>query len=344
MFNSRIRRHHTFALASLAAIALVTACNTNPVGNTPGTTIRPVGIYVSTAGNSVLAFALDAADNAAPIRTIRGPSTGLNLPLGMAMDSKSNLFVANRKAGTVTVYAGDAADDAAPIRTLTAPNMGSPQAIAIGPSDDVFVVTCPTCGVGNGGQTGIWHFNNNADASDYHIGGETNQNTGLVTPVGIALISDPSNPGIGPNVVVANAFGGKVVVFAPFTPGDQFPIRTLSPRSGANVQSLAIGGNTLALSIPGAVVDFYAPTAATNAPPAATIQSSPDKLPVQYPAGIAIDATVTPPVGYLADVNGDSVYVIHTVGVQPALAVDAVTKISGDHTKMDSPLGILVVK
>ncbi len=332
------------ALACLAAISLLSACNTNPTGNIPGTTIRPPGIYVTTAGNSVLVFDLDAADNAAPIRAIRGPSTGLDLPLGMAMDSKSNLFVANRKAGTVTVYAGDANDDAAPIRTLTAPNMGSPQAVAIGPADDVFVVTCPTCGVGNGGQTGVWHFNNNSDVSDYHIGGETNQNTGLVTPVGIALISDPSNPGVGPNVVVANAFGGKVVVFAPFSPGDQLPIRTLSPRSGANVQSLAIAGNTLALSIPGAIIDFYAPTAATNAPPAATISSSPDKLPVQYPAGIAIDASVTPPVGYLSDYNGDSVYVIHTVGVAPGLAVDTVTKIGGGETQIDGPAGVIVVK
>lgn len=316
--------------------------NSGPNGNLPVTALRPPGIYVTNQNNSITVFSLDASGNAKPQRTISGPSTGLSLPIGIAMDSKGDLYVANRTGSSVTVYAGDASGDAAPKRILIDPDMRSPASVAIGIGDEVFVTTCPGCGTGAGGQTGIFHFNNGADKSDFRIGGYSNVNTRMTYPGGINVYSDPLNP-TNYYVIIGNSFGGPIEVFGARTPGDQFPVRTLAPRAGANLQGLAVAGNAIFLAIPGAVIDIYPIDALPTASPSATIPSSP-QFPIVYPASIAVDAGVSPPIGYILDFSGDALFVMHTVGVAPNLTLDAVTQVVGDQTKLDGPLGVLVVR
>lgn len=291
------------------------------------------GIYVTNGdSNNVLVFELGASGDALPQRTIGGPNTGINLPIGIAKDSQNNLYVANRKGAGVTVYPLDANGDVAPTRTLADPDMRSAESVIVGSGDDVFVANCPTCGSGGGGQTGVFHFATNATASDFRIGGMTNANTGISTPVGIALDENR-------NLFVANAFNGSVQVFAPGIMGDQLPLRSFNPGSG-NTQAIAYANNAVFLSTPGAGIKEFIATASGNSNASAALNPSG----LVYPGGIFVDTSSVSPVVYLADYSGDAIYIIQTVGVAPFLTIGSVTTISGPSTGLSGPLGILVVK
>ncbi|MFO0837037.1 MAG: hypothetical protein U1D55_00800 [Phycisphaerae bacterium] len=330
-----MRLRTTIAILFGIGLSLPGGCppNTAPADLTPVQSDLS-GIYVTT-GNSVAVFALDASGNAAPKRVISGVSTGMSLPIGVASDTQNNLYVANRTGSTVTVYPLGADGDTTPTRTLTAAGMGSPEGLAVGPGDDLFVATCPTCGSGGGGESGIFHFSNNALTSDFKIGGTTNTNTGFTGPASIALDENR-------NLFVANVFGGNVQVFPPGASGDTLPIRSFSPGASLNVQAMAYGNNAVFLSVPGGVINQYVATVTGNVTPSSAITSS--SISVQYPAGIAVDTSVTPPVIYLADYFGDAILVIQTAGIAPFLTVSNVTTISGSATGLDGPLGLLVVK
>lgn len=290
------------------------------------------GIYVSNASdNSVRVFALDAAGNAAPVRVIKGAATGLSLPVGLDTDTQGNLYVANRSGAGVTVFPQVASGNVAPTRVLQATGLGAPQYLDVGPGGDVLVVTCPDCGTGGGGTTGIFHFALGASASDYSVAGA---NTGLTTPVGIG------RDGTG-NIFVANAFGGSVVVFAPGSSGNVAPIRSFSPGSG-NAQSIAVGPNMVAVAVPGSGIQLY-PLTASGAPSASAILGSP-AVPLNYPGGMFIDGSTTPPVIYVADYGANAIHVIQTAGTAPNLTVASVRTIQGAATGLSGPLGVSVVR
>jgi hypothetical protein len=76
------------------------------------------------ASDSITVYTRTASGNAVPIRTLVGPSTGLNVPVAVVVDRVNDeLFVSNA-GGTVTVYRQTAAGDTAPIRTLAGPATG----------------------------------------------------------------------------------------------------------------------------------------------------------------------------------------------------------------------------
>ena len=303
----------------------------------PSTPAAAPGIYVTNANNTVTVFALDANGNTAPLRTLGGASTGLALPIGIATDRQGQLYVANRLGSKVTVYAITAAGDVAPTRSITAAGMGSPQGLAIGPTDDLYVSTCPNCGSGAGGSTGVFHFNNGSSTSDYQIAGA---NTGMTVPSNIALDS-------GRNLIVANSFGGNVAVFAPGASGNTLPIRSFTSPAGANLQGMSLGpnsgNNAIALTVPGRGVELYTSTAGSGAVPAATLAAS-STLPIGYPGGVFFDNSVTPPIVYLVDYGSSAVHVIQTAGTAPNLTVASVKTIAGAATRLSSPPGLTVVR
>jgi hypothetical protein len=73
---------------------------------------------------SVTEYAPGAHGNATPIATITGPNTGLDAPVGLAVNASGDLFVANADGNTVTEYAPGAHGNAAPIATISGPNTG----------------------------------------------------------------------------------------------------------------------------------------------------------------------------------------------------------------------------
>ena len=71
---------------------------------------------------SVVVFSRDAQGDVAPLRTIQGPRTRLNLPDGMHRDPVSGeLVVANTGDDSVLFFRKDASGDVAPVRVLKGP-------------------------------------------------------------------------------------------------------------------------------------------------------------------------------------------------------------------------------
>jgi hypothetical protein len=294
------------------------------------------GIYVTQAGNSVLVFPLGASGNTAPLRTISGAQTGLSLPIGMARDSQGNLYVANRTGSTVTVYPPLAGGNTAPVRTLSATGLGSPQSLAMGVGDDLYVSACPNCGPSAGGQVGVFHFPAQATASDYSLMGGAS--TDIRTPGAIVL---GNFAGQGQNLYVANSLGGDVATFSPGVSGNTEPFQLFNPLDGdANIQSIAFSGGTLFIGIPGTGVGLF-PADSVGVPSPTSVLDPPA---LAYPGGVFVDDTVTPPVVYLVDFSGNAIYVIQTAGVPPNLTLQSVTTISGQATGLSEPLDVLVVK
>jgi hypothetical protein len=71
-------------------------------------------------GNSVTVYASGANGNAAPIRTIAGEKTKLDLPAAVVLDSSGVVYVANSgPSSSVTVYGANAQGNVAPVRTIS---------------------------------------------------------------------------------------------------------------------------------------------------------------------------------------------------------------------------------
>ncbi len=70
-------------------------------------------------GKSVLVFRGSASGDAAPVRVLKGPKTGISYPLGVTIDPKNKeLWVTNFGNSSATVYPLAASGDVAPLRTI----------------------------------------------------------------------------------------------------------------------------------------------------------------------------------------------------------------------------------
>jgi hypothetical protein len=291
---------------------------------------RAPGIYVSLTNNGVLVFAPDATGNVAPVRTIAGAHTGLAVPIGLALDPAGNLYVANRMGAGVTVYAPGATGDVAPIRTLSATGLQAAQALAVGPSGDVFVANCPACDGPGGPEVAVVHFPAGATQSDYSLAG---QNTGFTNPGGIALDSRQE-------LIVGNSFGGTIATFAPGAMGNAMPIRSFTPTPTTPMHAIAVADDTLFVSTSLGSLSLFPASATGNAMASSTFVS----LSVQYPAGVAIDTSAAQPVVYLVDTTAGVIHIIQTSGSAPMFAPGPATTIQGTATGLQSPLAIAVVR
>src|SRR5438094_1874283 len=81
-------------------------------------------LYVANLfGNSITAYAAGASGNATPTATIAGGNTGLNSPVGIALDGAGNIHVANQR-NSITVYTAGASGNATPTATIAGGNTG----------------------------------------------------------------------------------------------------------------------------------------------------------------------------------------------------------------------------
>jgi len=79
-------------------------------------------------------FARTAQGDAAPLRVIQGPHTGLNLPLGITRDPQTHqIIVANSGDNSVLFFDANASGDAVPVRVLkgSATNLRAPTGVAV---------------------------------------------------------------------------------------------------------------------------------------------------------------------------------------------------------------------
>src|SRR5208282_211668 len=86
-------------------------------------------------GFSVTIYGAGSSGNVAPLETIMGSNTGLNVPQGITLDSAGNIYVANQIGNTVTVYPPFGSTfvgtlNLAPIATV---NAAGPTGLTIGP-------------------------------------------------------------------------------------------------------------------------------------------------------------------------------------------------------------------
>jgi len=74
---------------------------------------------------SITVYAKTATGNAAPVRSIQGPRTGLNWPTGIAIDAqRGELYVTNDTTDSILVFDANASGDVAPKRVLKGPKTG----------------------------------------------------------------------------------------------------------------------------------------------------------------------------------------------------------------------------
>jgi hypothetical protein len=96
-----------------------------------------VANYAVSPAGSITVYAPGDGGNAAPIRSIYGPNTGLDFPTGIALDSNDSVYVANEGSeggrGKVTVYTAGASGDVTPIQSIFGSKTGlnHPSGIAV---------------------------------------------------------------------------------------------------------------------------------------------------------------------------------------------------------------------
>lgn len=74
---------------------------------------------------SITVYSRDANGDAKPLRTIQGPRTGLNWPLGIYLDPVSHqLAVANSGSNAILFFDANASGDVAPVRVIQGPATG----------------------------------------------------------------------------------------------------------------------------------------------------------------------------------------------------------------------------
>jgi DNA-binding beta-propeller fold protein YncE len=74
---------------------------------------------------AITVYAKNASGNAAPLRVIEGPRTGLNWPTGIAVDpDRGDVYVTNDTTDSILVFDADANGDVAPKRILKGPRTG----------------------------------------------------------------------------------------------------------------------------------------------------------------------------------------------------------------------------
>jgi hypothetical protein len=163
-------------------------------------------LFIANRGNNTIAvFYSSSSGNSAPLRSISGMATGLNLPEGIVVDAaNSELVVANSGAdsgnGSVTFYDLAANQDALPLRTIIGAGTGlsQPSGVALHP-DSGGDPTKTTIVVANHGNKSVTIYNRNGLLIKTLAG----LNTQLNGPAGVAVYSDPNNSA-NDEIIVAN--------------------------------------------------------------------------------------------------------------------------------------------
>jgi sugar lactone lactonase YvrE len=95
--------------------------------------VDPSGdLWASSYGNDdVTEYAPGVSGNVSPINAIGGSYTQLSEPLGMAMNAKGQLFVANGDAGTIVVFAKGASGNATPLGVIGGGSSGLSKPFAL---------------------------------------------------------------------------------------------------------------------------------------------------------------------------------------------------------------------
>jgi hypothetical protein len=318
----------TFKAGSTAGSAVVTATSA-PVSASVNITVQSPSrpLYVANSGNnSITIYAAGASGNVAPTATIAGSNTGLNNPVGIALDASGRLYVAQGSA--IVVFAAGASGNVAPIATITGSNTGLSNGffLAIDASGNLYVANHKSRFAGTSSVTIYGAGANGNVAPTATIAGS---NTGLVSPYGIA--SDASG-----QLYVTNSVSSGILVFAAGASGNVAPSATIAGINTGLLNPTCLevdaSGRLYAADIIYNVVKVFAKGASGDVAPLATIAGSNTGLNVSYCA--ALDAS-----GQLYVTNyGNNSITIYAVGANGNVAPAAT--IAGSNTGLVTPVGL----
>ncbi|HKM99963.1 MAG TPA: hypothetical protein VJX23_05570 [Candidatus Binataceae bacterium] len=175
----------------------------------PAADIGSVILFPADAGTSLnpVGTPIGVLDNVAVCTAIKSPTnTELFLPVGVATDSKGNVYVANAGDAAVPVpsyvteYAVGVTGCPSPINFIGAGTLGSANGVAVDGTGNIWVSDL--------GLNTIWEFSP-AGKVITEIAGKTTQ---LVSPMGIALSPVQLLAGVD-DLYVANSARGSVLLF-----------------------------------------------------------------------------------------------------------------------------------
>ncbi|MGA8100488.1 MAG: hypothetical protein WB810_17685 [Candidatus Cybelea sp.] len=143
--------------------------------------------YISSASrNSITVYAAGSTGNVSPMRTIKGGLTKLTGPEGLALDSNSNVYVANFPR-SVTVYASGANGNVAPIQLIkgSATKLKYTSGVAVDSSSNIYASN----GAGYGGvsRSFVTVYASGANGNVPYIQRIKGTKTGLGGPDGITI-------------------------------------------------------------------------------------------------------------------------------------------------------------
>ncbi len=196
------------ATGNVLPVAAISGTSTG-IGSARGIALDTVSnIYLANVSNaplatsSILIFPANSSGNVTP-GTISGTLTGLNGPVGIAVDTSGRVYAANAGAGTISVFTNGTPGNVAPMITIGGPltTLNTPTGLSLDPAGNVYVTDVATSRILIFAASVIASKNGNVPPIT-SIGGSQTQ---LFSPTDVKV--DSAN-----NVYVCNG-NGKILVF-----------------------------------------------------------------------------------------------------------------------------------
>jgi 6-phosphogluconolactonase (cycloisomerase 2 family) len=275
-------------------------------------------IYVADGGGSaVTAYSNSATGNAGPAATIKGGSTGISTPYGVAAD-RSHFYVTDIDNNSIQVYALTATGNFTPSARIRGDNTGLsfPYGVAVDANS-------------------IYVTNNNSNSVTIYPLGANGNNTPTATIVGADTGLLPNGIAVDANhIYVANS--SSITVYPLTANGDAVPTATIS---GSNTGltapiGIAVDANHIYVTNANSILEFSL-TANGNVAPTAVISGAGTGLVAPY--GIAVNGSHILVTNDNTGHDSITEYALNATGNAAPTAT-----ITGSATGLETPLGIAI--
>jgi hypothetical protein len=202
-----------FTLAGGGPVATIAGSKTG-LTDAAGAVLDPYAeqVGVTNRGNNSVTF-YDQFDDVYPVRTLIGPATLLNEPIGIALwmnqadHTKDELFVANRGNNSISVFNRSSSGNSAPLRSISGlfTKLNLPEGVAVDAAHSELVAA-------NSGNDSVTFYDRAASEDALPLHTIIGSQTGLSQPSGVALRPDPVDS-TKDAIVVANHGNDTVTIY-----------------------------------------------------------------------------------------------------------------------------------